>query len=127
MNRLMFEGRKWRNRQMLRQEPKIQVRNGFKSSILKWAEGRMTDECTVARRRWRWPAGFRRRSAGGSSIRAASGRPPGLAIVLVGHNPASEVYVRNKLKAGRDAAFAPISNGCPRPPRSTMCSRSSSG
>ena len=29
------------------------------------------------------------------------GRPPGLAIVLVGHNPASEVYVRNKLKAGR--------------------------
>jgi methylenetetrahydrofolate dehydrogenase (NADP+) / methenyltetrahydrofolate cyclohydrolase len=32
-------------------------------------------------------------------------RPPGLAIVLVGHNPASEVYVRNKLKAGRDVGF----------------------
>ena len=33
------------------------------------------------------------------------GRPPGLAIVLVGQNPASEVYVRLKLKAGREAGF----------------------
>ena len=33
------------------------------------------------------------------------GRPPGLAIVLVGQNPASEVYVRNKLKYGRDVGF----------------------
>ena len=33
------------------------------------------------------------------------GRPPGLAIVLVGQNAASEVYVRNKLKAGREAGF----------------------
>jgi len=33
------------------------------------------------------------------------GRPPGLAIVLVGHNRASEVYVRNKLKAGSEAGF----------------------
>jgi methylenetetrahydrofolate dehydrogenase (NADP+)/methenyltetrahydrofolate cyclohydrolase len=33
------------------------------------------------------------------------GRPPGLAVVLVGHNPASEVYVRNKLKAGSDVGF----------------------
>ena len=24
-------------------------------------------------------------------------RPPGIAVVLVGHNPASEVYVRNKV------------------------------
>jgi methylenetetrahydrofolate dehydrogenase (NADP+) / methenyltetrahydrofolate cyclohydrolase len=36
---------------------------------------------------------------------AQHGRPPGLAIVLVGQNPASEVYVRNKLKAGRDVGF----------------------
>jgi len=28
----------------------------------------------------------------------AIGRPPGLAVVLVGNNPASEVYVRNKTK-----------------------------
>ena len=33
------------------------------------------------------------------------GRPPGLGIVLVGQNPASEVYVRNKVKAGREAGF----------------------
>ena len=26
-------------------------------------------------------------------------RPPGLAVILVGHNPASEIYVRNKVKA----------------------------
>ena len=26
-------------------------------------------------------------------------RPPGLAVVLVGHNPASEIYVRGKIKA----------------------------
>src|ERR1700690_1821696 len=30
---------------------------------------------------------------------AALPRPPGLAVVLGGHDPASEVYVRNKVKA----------------------------
>src|ERR1035441_7496318 len=33
---------------------------------------------------------------------AAVGRPPGLAVVLAGNNPASEIYVRNKIKACRD-------------------------
>jgi methylenetetrahydrofolate dehydrogenase (NADP+)/methenyltetrahydrofolate cyclohydrolase len=33
---------------------------------------------------------------------AASARPPGLAVVLVGNNPASEIYVRNKIKACQD-------------------------
>lgn len=33
---------------------------------------------------------------------AAKGRPPGLAVVLAGHNPASEIYVRNKIKACED-------------------------
>ena len=36
---------------------------------------------------------------------ARAGRPPGLGIVLVGENPASEVYVRNKIKAGTDAGL----------------------
>ncbi|HVW84670.1 MAG TPA: bifunctional methylenetetrahydrofolate dehydrogenase/methenyltetrahydrofolate cyclohydrolase FolD [Bryobacteraceae bacterium] len=31
-------------------------------------------------------------------VMAHSGRPPGLAVVLVGNNPASEVYVRSKTK-----------------------------
>src|SRR3954452_5933354 len=33
---------------------------------------------------------------------AALPRPPGLAVVLVGHNPASEIYVRKKIKACHD-------------------------
>ena len=33
---------------------------------------------------------------------AAHGRPPGLAVVLVGHDPASEIYVRNKIKTCGD-------------------------
>jgi methylenetetrahydrofolate dehydrogenase (NADP+) / methenyltetrahydrofolate cyclohydrolase len=33
---------------------------------------------------------------------AAHGAPPGLAVVLVGNNPASEIYVRNKIKACHD-------------------------
>jgi len=36
---------------------------------------------------------------------AAHGRPPGLGIVLVGSDPASQVYVRNKLKAAEEVGF----------------------
>ena len=32
-------------------------------------------------------------------------RPPGLGIVLAGSNPASEVYVRNKVRAGTEVGF----------------------
>jgi len=37
---------------------------------------------------------------------AATGRPPGLGIVLVGDDPASHVYVRNKIRSGMDVGFA---------------------
>src|ERR1051325_3998512 len=37
---------------------------------------------------------------------AAGKRPPGLAAVIVGDNPASHVYVRNKHKACADAGLA---------------------
>jgi len=40
-----------------------------------------------------------------AAFAAEHGRPPGLAIVLVGHNPASEVYVRNKVKTGTSVGF----------------------
>src|SRR5262249_41746137 len=41
------------------------------------------------------------------AARAATGkRPPGLAAVIVGDNPASHVYVRNKHKACADAGLA---------------------
>src|SRR5689334_21313636 len=33
---------------------------------------------------------------------AARSRPPGLAVVLVGHDPASQIYVRGKVKACHD-------------------------
>ena len=36
---------------------------------------------------------------------AEHGRPPGLAIVLVGDDPASQVYVSHKVKAGTEAGF----------------------
>jgi methylenetetrahydrofolate dehydrogenase (NADP+) / methenyltetrahydrofolate cyclohydrolase len=36
---------------------------------------------------------------------ARSGRPPGLGIVLVGEDPASEIYVRNKVRAGTDSGL----------------------
>jgi methylenetetrahydrofolate dehydrogenase (NADP+)/methenyltetrahydrofolate cyclohydrolase len=36
------------------------------------------------------------------TFRNRAGRPPGLGIVLVGHNPASEIYVRNKIKTGTE-------------------------
>jgi methylenetetrahydrofolate dehydrogenase (NADP+)/methenyltetrahydrofolate cyclohydrolase len=44
-----------------------------------------------------------------AAFTAKAGRPPGLGIVLVGDNPASEVYVRNKLKsAGEAGLFAEL-------------------
>jgi methylenetetrahydrofolate dehydrogenase (NADP+) / methenyltetrahydrofolate cyclohydrolase len=39
------------------------------------------------------------------AFRARAGRPPGLGIVLVGDHPASEIYVRNKLKSAADAGL----------------------
>ncbi|MBP1635770.1 MAG: folD [Acidobacteria bacterium] len=36
---------------------------------------------------------------------ALRGRPPGLGIVLVGHDPGSEVYVRNKLKSAGETGL----------------------
>jgi methylenetetrahydrofolate dehydrogenase (NADP+)/methenyltetrahydrofolate cyclohydrolase len=40
-----------------------------------------------------------------SAVRERLGRPPGLTIVLVGDDPASEVYVRNKLKTAEESGM----------------------
>ena len=40
-----------------------------------------------------------------AAFTARAGRPPGLAIVLVGDDPASEVYVRGKLKSAGEAGL----------------------
>lgn len=39
---------------------------------------------------------------------AAGARPPGLAVILVGDNPASQVYVRNKQKACEETGIASL-------------------
>jgi len=40
-----------------------------------------------------------------AAFTARSGRPPGLGIVLVGEDPASAIYVRNKLKSAGEAGL----------------------
>ncbi|MBM4192323.1 MAG: bifunctional methylenetetrahydrofolate dehydrogenase/methenyltetrahydrofolate cyclohydrolase FolD [Gammaproteobacteria bacterium] len=44
---------------------------------------------------------------------AAGGRKPGLAVVMVGDNPASTVYVRNKRAACEDCGIHPLSIDLP--------------
>ena len=52
--------------------------------------------------------------AAGVAERVAQGRPaPGLAVVLVGENPASQVYVRNKARATREAGMVSIEHKLP--------------
>jgi methylenetetrahydrofolate dehydrogenase (NADP+)/methenyltetrahydrofolate cyclohydrolase len=43
---------------------------------------------------------------GAASFAAEHGRPPGLSVVLVGEDPASVVYTRNKEKAAKEAGIA---------------------
>jgi methylenetetrahydrofolate dehydrogenase (NADP+) / methenyltetrahydrofolate cyclohydrolase len=45
-----------------------------------------------------------------AAFRSATGRAPGLATVLVGEDPASAVYVRNKGKATREAGMESFSH-----------------
>ena len=44
---------------------------------------------------------------------AERGRPPALATVLVGEDPASEVYIRNKRRACEEVGIASIHHGLP--------------
>ena len=46
---------------------------------------------------------LRTQIATNSAILTAKGTKPGLAVILVGQNPASQIYVRNKIKACHDA------------------------
>ena len=40
-----------------------------------------------------------------AAFAARAGRPPGLGIVLVGDDPASQIYVRNKIKSGGESGL----------------------
>src|SRR5260370_39643959 len=42
---------------------------------------------------------------GVKAFAARAGRPPGLGVVLVGDDPSSEIYVRNKLRAADETGF----------------------
>ncbi|MDP1027988.1 bifunctional methylenetetrahydrofolate dehydrogenase/methenyltetrahydrofolate cyclohydrolase FolD [Sphingomonas sp. KR1UV-12] len=59
-------------------------------------------------------ADLRARVAGEvATFRAAAGRAPGLAVVLVGEDPASSVYVRSKGRATREAGMESIEHRLP--------------
>ena len=59
-------------------------------------------------------AGLRARIADGvTAFRAQAGRAPGFAVVLVGEDPASNVYVRSKGKATREAGMESIEHRLP--------------
>ena len=59
-------------------------------------------------------AGLRARIAHGvTAFKAQAGRAPGLAVVLVGEDPASNVYVRSKGKATREAGMESIEHRLP--------------
>jgi len=49
---------------------------------------------------------IRREVAEEVAVMAASGVRPGLAVILVGHNPASEIYVRGKIKACHEVGLS---------------------
>jgi methylenetetrahydrofolate dehydrogenase (NADP+)/methenyltetrahydrofolate cyclohydrolase len=59
-------------------------------------------------------AGLRARIATGvTAFAAAAGRAPGLAVVLVGEDPASNVYVRSKGRATREAGMVSVEHRLP--------------
>jgi len=59
-------------------------------------------------------AGLRARVAEGvTAFRERTGRAPGLAVVLVGEDPASQVYVRSKGKATAEAGMVSIEHKLP--------------
>jgi methylenetetrahydrofolate dehydrogenase (NADP+)/methenyltetrahydrofolate cyclohydrolase len=51
---------------------------------------------------------LRAEAAARAAALAAKGHQPGLAVVLVGDNPASQVYVRNKVKACEEAGIRSV-------------------
>jgi methylenetetrahydrofolate dehydrogenase (NADP+)/methenyltetrahydrofolate cyclohydrolase len=59
-------------------------------------------------------AGLRGRVAAATAgIKQSAGLTPGLAVVLVGDDPASQVYVRSKTKATLEAGFQPFEHKLP--------------
>ncbi len=55
-------------------------------------------------------AGCRAEAAEAAARCLAAGRRPGLAVILVGDSPASQVYVRNKIRLCEEAGFHSVSD-----------------
>jgi hypothetical protein len=51
---------------------------------------------------------FAPNSSSGRGVQSAAGRAPSLHILLVGDDPGSQVYVRNKEKAGRETGLTVV-------------------
>ena len=47
------------------------------------------------------------------ALAAAGGRRPGLAVVLIGADPASEVYVRNKRRSCEETGIVSVAHDLP--------------
>src|SRR4029078_6430992 len=60
-----------------------------------------------------YAAGLRARIAGAVATLQSSGVVPGLAVVLVGENPASQVYVRNKARQTVEAGMRSLDHTLP--------------
>lgn len=58
-------------------------------------------------------AGLREKVAAGVAAALAAGVRPGLAVVLVGEDPASQIYVRNKGRQTREAGMASFEHRLP--------------
>ena len=52
-------------------------------------------------------------AAGVADLQRVRGFAPGLAVVLVGEDPASQVYVRTKARATRDAGMVSVEHKLP--------------
>src|SRR4029078_12565784 len=60
-----------------------------------------------------YAAGLRARIAGAVATLQSSGVVPGLAVVLVGEDPASQIYVRNKMRQTVEAGMRSFDHTLP--------------
>lgn len=81
--------------------------SGQRSILTKSASGALIIDGKAA------AAGVIEDVARGAAVLAASGIKPGLAVVLVGENPASQVYVRSKGKAAETCGFYSVQHTLP--------------
>ena len=78
---------------------------------------------TANNRRQGYRRGLRRDRRGRRARSGGAGLTPGLAVVLVGEDPASQVYVRSKAKQTAEAGMRSFAHQLPARPARRTCSR----